>query len=317
MTTFHPDLYPRAHFLPRSVRPGLIVRMLRLRSGVRRLTGLPAVAKVPVVEGVTIQDIFIHGPDGAAPIRVRTYRPQRTHQPVPALLWIHGGGFVMGDSEIDQANNIALVRELGIMIAAVNYRLAPQHVFPAPLDDCYAALHWLHTQARGVVPGRIAVGGASAGGGLAAGLAQLAHDRNEIPLAFQLLIYPMLDDRTTLRTDVEESRLRMWNTTCNEFGWRAYLGTAPGSAEVKPYAAPARREDLSGLPAAWIGVGTCDLFHDEDLSYAQRLTQLGVPCEVCVVSGAYHGFDVLSPEANVVQEFRRDYVAALQRALLS
>jgi len=235
---------------------------------------------------------------------------------VPALLWIHGGGFVMGDSEIDEANNIAIVRETGIAVAAVNYRLAPRHPFPAPLEDCYAALHWLNSQPN-IRPDRIAIGGSSAGAGLAAGLVLMAHDRGEIPVAFQLLLYPMLDDRTALRTDIDMTNVRLWNNNCNRFGWRAYLQKDPGSADVHPYAAPARRADLGGLPPTWMGMGTFDLFHDEDLAYAQRLLQSGVACELRVVEGAYHGFDLFSPKSNVVRQFRQSYVDALQRALLA
>jgi acetyl esterase/lipase len=234
------------------------------------------------------------------------------------MLWMHGGGFVMGEAEIDQDNNIALVREAGITVASVNYRLAPAHPFPAPIEDCYAALRWLHAEAQalGVLADRIAIGGSSAGAGLAAGLALMAHDRGELPVAFQLLIYPMLDDRTALRTDVDVPGARLWNNKCNRFGWSSYLQKPPGSADVHPYAAPARRQNLSGLPSAWIGVGTFDLFHEEDLQYAKRLTECGVACELRVVEGAYHGFDLFSPKAGVVRQFRQSYVSAMRRALL-
>lgn len=225
----------------------------------------------------------------------------------------------MGDPEIDEANNLSIVRETGIAIAAADYRLAPRHPFPAPLADCYAALRWLSTssEALGVRPDRIAVGGASAGAGLAAGLALMAHDRGEVTVAFQLLLYPMLDDRTVLRTDIDLSHVRLWNNDCNKFGWNAYLRRDPGSADVHPYAAPARRADLTGLPPTWMGVGTFDLFHDEDLTYAQRLRESGVPCELHVVNGAYHGFDLFSPKSNLVRAFRQSYVQALQRVLLA
>ena len=270
MTAFHPDLYPQARFLPRSVHPGLIVRLLRLKEALRRS---PKTSGAPRIDGVIVKDVLVPGLDGAHSIRVRFYRPANLQGPVPAMLWIHGGGFVRGDSEIDQDNNIALVREAGVAVAAVNYRLAPAHPFPAPIDDCYAALRWLHAEAKGldVLPERIAIGGSSAGGGLAAALALMAHDRKEVSVAFQLLIYPMLDDRTALRTDMDMSRVRLWNNKCNQFGWASYLQREPGDVDVHPYAAPARRESLSGLPSSWIGVGTFDLFHDEDVSYAKRL----------------------------------------------
>jgi acetyl esterase/lipase len=312
--SFHPDLCPIARFLPRSVHPELIVRFLRLREGIRRR---PTVPKLPRVDGVSAHDVLLPGSDARHSIRIRVYRPEPMRSPVPALLWIHGGGFVMGDSEIDQENNVALVREAGIAVAAVNYRLAPEHPFPAPLEDCYAALRWLHREAEtlGVLADRIAVGGSSAGAGLAAGVVLKAHDRGEPPIAFQLLLYPMLDDRTALRTDIDMSRVRLWNDKCNRYGWSSYLQRPPGGADVDPYAAPGRRENLSGLPPAWIGVGTFDLFHDEDLRYAERLAESAVSCELRVVEGAYHGFDLFSPKAAVVRQFRQSYFDAMKRAL--
>ena len=272
---------------------------------------------MPLVDGVTVKDVLLPTSDGAHTLRVRFYRPERLRGPVPAMLWIHGGGFVMGDSEIDEDNNVAIVRDTGVAVAAVNYRLAPGHPFPAPIEDCYTALRWLHAEAKelGVLPDRIAIGGSSAGGGLAAGLALMAHDRNEVPLAFQLLIYPMLDDRTAIRTDIDLSGVRLWNNSCNQFGWTCYLRNAPGRENIHPYAAPARRESLSGLPSAWIGVGTFDLFRDEDVTYAKRLRDSGVACELRVVEGAYHAFDRFSPRANVVKQFRQSYLNAMKNAL--
>jgi acetyl esterase/lipase len=230
---------------------------------------------------------------------------------------MHGGGFVIGSPERDQAQSIELCRRLNIVVAAVKYRLGPDHPFPAPLDDCYHALAWLHARARPLYidTARIAVGGASAGAGLAAGLALLAHDLHELPIAFQLLVYPMIDDRTTLRADVDERSLRVWSADSNRFGWRSYLGREPGGRDVTPYAAPARREDLTGLPPAWIGVGTSDLFHDEDVAYAARLNEAGVPCTLDIVDGAFHAFDLVAPKAGVVADFRRSYFDALGAAL--
>lgn len=205
------------------------------------------------------------------------------------------------------------------MIATVQYRLSPEHPYPGPIEDCYAALSWLYQHATefGVKADRIAVGGASAGAGLAAGLVLRAHDRGEIPVAFQLLIYPMLDDRTTLRTDIDESRLRLWSTKSNRFGWTSYLGRQPGSADVPDHAAPARRQNLSGLPPAWVGVGTCDLFHDEDVLYARRLSEAGVPVTLKVVEGAFHGFDLIGAQAPVVRDFRQGYLQAMREILCS
>ena len=189
----------------------------------------------------------------------------------------------MGTASQDDAACRHFADKLGIIVVAPEYRLAPEHPFPHPLHDCYDVLNWLSDQPY-VDSSRVAVGGGSAGGGLAASLTLLAHERDEIPVAFQLLAYPMLDDRTAVRTDIDGRNLRMWNNKANRFGWRSYTGLEPGS-EVSGLAAPARYEDLSGLPPAWIGVGTLDLFYDEDLAYADRLRSAGVPCELDVVPG--------------------------------
>jgi acetyl esterase/lipase len=308
MSTFHPELRI-ARFIPTfSFGP-------RVVSWMRALSKRTRPARVP--EGVSVEDVAVPGPEGAPEIRVRLYRPKNLQRSAPALLWIHGGGFIIGSPEQDDLSSGAYAQELGIVVAAVRYRLAPEHPFPAPLEDCYAALRWLHSQAQqlGIDPDRIAIGGASAGGGLAAGLALLAHDRNEVKPAFQLLIYPMLDDRTAVRTDIDGSHHRLWNQNSNVYGWRSYLAKAPGSPDASPYAAPARREDLSGLPPAWMGVGTFDLFHDEDVAYAKRLTNSGVPCDLQVVPGAFHSFDMVFRGANVARQFRQSHVAALRRAL--
>jgi acetyl esterase/lipase len=244
---------------------------------------------------------------------IRLHRPPGVTEPRAALLWIHGGGYVIGTPAQDDPICQELCRELGIVVAAVSYRLAPQHPFPAPLDDCFAGLSWLEEQPF-VDSSRLAVGGASAGGGLAAGVALRARAQG-IPLKLQLLVYPMLDDRTCLRTDIDESDFRLWNLRGNNFGWRSYLGKEPGASDIPPLAAPARYEDLKGLAPAWIGVGTCDLFHDEDVSYAERLQAAGVACDLEVVDGAFHGFDSVAPKAPVVRAFNASKVAALAAAL--
>jgi len=189
----------------------------------------------------------------------------------------------------------------------VEYRLAPEHPYPAPLEDCYAALTWL-TRLPAVDSARVAIGGASAGGGLAAALALLARDRGEIAPILQLLAYPMLDDRSAAKPKNPDYRL--WSPSSNRFGWASYLGDADPQVAV-----PARRDDLSGLPPAWIGVGTHDLFYDEDLAYAARLTAAGVPCHVEVVPGAFHGFDLIAPKARVSQAFFASQCASLRTAL--
>ncbi len=207
----------------------------------------------------------------------------------------------------------AFARELGIVVAAPDYRLAPEHRFPVPLEDCYRALGWLASQPD-VDPTKVAIGGASAGGGLAAALALRARMDGAIPIAFQLLTYPMLDDRTATRTDIDETFVRLWNNAANRLGWESYTGCPAGSPEVSPMAAPGRCQDFTGLPPAWIGVGTLDLFHDESIAYADGLRAAGVPCAVEVVDGAFHGFDVVS-KSPVVSRFRQAQISALASAL--
>lgn len=276
------------------------------------------VPKPRTVAGVVIRDELIPRSPGNPSMRVRLYTPAVESEARPALLWMHGGGFVIGVPEQDEAQNVTLCQQLGLVIAAVDYRLSPEHPYPAALDDGYTALIWLQRRANelGVARDRIAIGGNSAGGGLAAGLVLMAHDLGEVPVAFQLLIYPMLDDRTVNRTDVDERRLRFWSTKSNRLGWESYLGSKPGSDAVPAYAAPARRENLGGLPPAWIGVGTCDLFHDEVVSYAQRLAQAEVPCALKVIEGAFHAFDFAGSKTRVVREFRQAYFDALRDALI-
>jgi acetyl esterase/lipase len=238
---------------------------------------------------------------------VRLFRPVGVAGSTPALLWIHGGGYVIGTAQQDDTQCHRFSTRLGITVASVDYRLAPEHPYPAPLEDCYSALTWL-AGLPSVDPRRVVIGGASAGGGLAAALALLARDRGEVTPAFQLLVYPMLDDRSSMTA--EHPNYRLWNPRSNHFGWTAYLGDADRQVAV-----PGRRTDLSGLPPAWIGVGTHDLFHDEDLAYAERLRDAGVPCDVDVVPGVFHGFDMWTPKAGVSQRFFERQCDILRAAL--
>jgi acetyl esterase/lipase len=266
------------------------------------------------LEGILIENIHIPGQDDRAQVRLRIYNPESVAVPTPALIWMHGGGYLIGRPEQDDASCIQYVRELGITVVSVDYRLAPNHPFPAGLDDCYSALQWV-TQELNINTKRIAVGGNSAGAGLAAALVQLAHDRQEIKPAFQLLIYPMLDDRTVLRTDIDDSSNITWHHKDNRFGWESYLGRKCGADDVPAYSVPARREDLSDLPPAWIGVGSWDIFHDEDVAYAQRLKECGIECELNVIQGAFHGFDVFDPQIPIVQDFRKSQIATMKKYL--
>jgi len=269
------------------------------------------------LEGIFIENIHIPGQADQTQVRLRIYKPETTPAPTPVLLWMHGGGYVIGRPEQDDASCVQYVRDLGITVVSVDYRCGPKHPFPAGLDDCHAALTWIasHAQELNIDANRIAVGGNSAGSGLAAALAQLAHDRQEIKLAFQLLIYPMLDDRTVLRTDIDDSSNITWHHKDNQFGWESYLGQECGLENVPAYSVPARRADLSGLPPAWIGVGSLDIFHDEDAAYAQRLKECDVECDLHIVPGAFHGFDVFDLKIPLVQDFRRSQMAAIKKYL--
>lgn len=296
--SFHPDLRGVAPWLPRAmVGP-------RTLGPVRWLTGLADRASTGTV---TVE------PLGA--VSVRVHRPVGLDGPRPALLWIHGGGYVLGTAAQDDRLCRHFAQQLGLVVAAVSYRLAPEHRFPQPLYDCHDALSWLAAQPF-VDPARLAVGGASAGGGLAAAVALLARERGEVALSLQLLAYPMLDDRTAIRTDIDERRFRLWNNKANRFGWASYTGHAPGSSEISGLAAPARCTDLAGLPPAWIGVGTLDLFYEEDRVYADRLRDAGVDCRLEVVSGAFHGFDSIRPDTAVARQFWAAQVATLRGTLL-
>jgi acetyl esterase/lipase len=310
LTPIHPELREMAKTFPRLRFNRWSLRLLRL------LTRLQPTPKLPV--GIRLEQMFILSQTPGHKIRLRIYKPKEMTSPVPVLVWMHGGGLIIGRPEMDDAFLTRCVQELGIVVVSVDYRLAPDHAFPAPLDDCYSALTWVHAHAEtlGIDPNRIAIGGQSAGAGLAASLAQLAHDRGEIQPIFQLLIYPMLDDRSALRTDLPNMDLMTWTSANNRFGWESYLQHACGLPTVAPYAVPSRRKDLTGLPPAWIGVGTLDLFYEEDMAYAQKLKECGVACELVVIPGAFHGFDVLDHSLPVVQEFHRAQIAALKQHLL-
>lgn len=265
-------------------------------------------------DDVQISNLHAPGENGTRPVGLRVYQPARATVPRGALLWIHGGGLVIGNPRMNDPHMAAFARELGIVVVSVDYRLAPTHPYPAAIDDCWAALKWTHANAAelGIDPGRVAVGGASGGGGLAAALAQMAHDRAEMAVACQLLVYPMLDDRSCFAT-VEHPELMTWTTDNNRFGWESYLCRAAGLDEARPYAVPGRRDDLSGLPPAWIGVGTLDLFYEEDVAYAERLRRCGVECELLIVEGAFHGFDTFLDDVPVIQAFFQSQVDALRR----
>ncbi len=293
-----------------------LTKISAARARMKKLV-LEMLATFPQVEGVSQEDRFAPGPQGGPPVRVRIYRADDQSSKLPALYWIHGGGYVMGDIDMDDRLMKQMVKRIGCVAASVDYRLAPEYPFPTPVEDCYIGLKWLfaHADELGVEPARIAIGGPSGGGGLTAGLGLLARDRKEVQVAYQLLIYPMIDDRNATAAAHAITDPRVWNRESNRLGWKAYLGRDGGGADVSPYAAATRATDLSNLPPTYISVGTLDLFVDENIDYAQRLIQAGVPTELHVYPGAFHGFDMFAPSARVSKQFKADRDNALKRAL--
>ena len=266
--------------------------------------------------GVELQERMIGGPHGSPDIPVRIYRPREATGPLACIYHIHGGGFVGGSTREVEFLHRPMAAELGCVIVTADYRLAPETNFPWNLEDCYAGLAWTFANAAelGVDTSRIGVMGESAGGGLAAALALLARDRREYRLAFQHLIYPMLDDRTCVAECNRHAGEHIWTRHNNRFGWTALLGREPGSEDVSPYAAPARAQLLEGLPPTFISTGQLDLFVDEDIDFAHRLIRAGVPTELHVWPGAFHGFD-LAPGVAVSDAAQRASRAALARFL--
>lgn len=264
---------------------------------------------------VTLEHKTVRGPEGAPDILLHIYRPSDARGELPCIYHIHGGGYIGGAALDMEGIHRPLSAELGCVIVSVDYRLAPETVFPGAIEDCYAGLGWTisHAQQLGIDAERLGVMGESAGGGLAASLALLARDRGEYGLAFQHLIYPMIDDRTcTLADPHPHAGEFIWHAHNNHFGWSALLGHEPGAADVSLYAAASRATDLTGLPPTFISTGALDLFLEEDIEYARRLMRAGVATEFHVYPGSFHGFDLM-PGVAVADASRRDSRAALAR----
>lgn len=265
-----------------------------------------------------VEERHVPGPEGAPDVGIRIYRPRDADGILPGIFHIHGGGFVAGSALGLEGVHLPMAARLCCCIVSVDYRLAPEAPFPAAIEDCYAALTWMvaNSATLGVDPSRIGVMGESAGGGLAAALALLVRDRAEYTLAFQHLIYPMLDDRTCVAVDPHPHTGQfIWNADSNRFGWTSLLGHEPGKEGVSCYAAPARAPDLGGLPPTFIATGSLDLFLEEDIDYARRLSRAGVAVELHVYPGAFHAFNAW-PTARVAEAARTDSLRALERALL-
>jgi acetyl esterase/lipase len=283
--------------------------------GRARLAAMLGAGAPELPASIEVSDHLTAAPDGHE-VLVRVYRPREARQQSPGLFWIHGGGLVLGDVSMDDAYCSGIAEELNIVVASVEYRLAPEAQYPIPVEDCYAGLSWFigSVDALGLDINRIAIGGGSAGGGLAAATALLARDRGDLKLCFQLLTYPMIDDRNVTPSSHDVTDLRVWNRAANQAGWKAYLGDAVGTTNVSAYAAPARATDLSGLPPAIISVGDLDMFLDEDIAYARALLSAGVPTELHVYPGCFHGSKVLVAHAEISQRWHRDDMAALANA---
>ncbi len=272
----------------------------------------------PDVPGLVVEEGMVPGLGGSPDVGVRTYRMEGAPAPGPGLVWIHGGGTVMGGPDASDLTVRYFVAELGWPVVSVDYRLAPETPYPGALDDCTAAFDWMVASAGGlgVDPARIGVAGESAGGGLAAALALRCRDRGAAAPAHQLLIYPMLDDRTVVDPDPSPHLGRyVWTPAQNSYAWRAHLGVEPGSDGVPAEAAPARADDLSGLPPTFISVGSLDLFLDEDVELARRLARAGVPVELHVLPRTPHGFAGMFGAAPLADEHALVAIEALRREL--
>jgi acetyl esterase/lipase len=268
--------------------------------------------------GTTLRKQLVPGLLGAPDVCLHIYHPPETPsevKPLGCIFHVHGGGYVMGAAgDLEQVYR-ALISRIGCVLVSVEYRLAPETKFPGAIEDCYAGLAWVFANAEelGVDTQRIGVMGESAGGGLAAALALMVRDRGEYTLAFQHLIYPMLDDRTAVRPPHPYAGKLVWNNDSNHFGWESLLGEAPGGPNISFYAAAARAENLAGLPPSYVATAALDLFVDENILYAQRLIHAGVPTELHVYPGAFHGFTYA--DAAVARQANADSDAALIRAL--
>jgi triacylglycerol lipase len=311
-----PELAPALEFFPdMDFSQGM--EALRQPFDARAMPPLP-----PELEAVRFQERFLPSGRGAPDVRVLHYTPPAAKPGRPALLHIHGGGYVLGTAEIGDASNRAAALSLGIEVVSVDYRLAPETVWPGALEDCYTALVWMHNNAAelGINPARIAIAGESAGGGHAAALALHARDKAKEngggpAICFQMLDAPMLDDRTgTTRDPHPHTGHFIWTPERNRFGWSSLLGVPAGGPDVPAAAVPARAASVAGLPPTFITVGALDLFLEEDMEFIRRLTRAGVPAELHVIPGAYHGFGMAqgSPQVLQAMDLRQ---SALARAL--
>ena len=310
MTTKHlldPELHPLLDLLPAFELDDEQLILLRNNPSMAAELGDPAAA------GVTRDEVQTTA--GAGPqVRALLYKPSAKAATGAGYLHIHGGGYVMGTPEMSDQVNLQVCARLGVVVLSVDYRLAPEHPIPAPLDDCYTGLAWLHEQASalGLDRNRIGIGGESAGGGLAAALAIKARDAGEYAICHQHLTYPMLDDRTGTPEQPGDPLVGefIWTRDSNQYGWSSYLGDAPAEAPQ----VPARVENFASLPPTWLATAALDLFRDENIDYARKLMLAGVRTELVSYPAACHGFQMV-PGTQFAKRYAQDHLHALARGL--
>ncbi|MFD0769501.1 alpha/beta hydrolase [Bacillus sp. CGMCC 1.60114] len=260
---------------------------------------------------------FISGGDGQEML-IKIYEPaQRDQTKLPAVLWSHGGGYVLGHPDGEDSLCENFVEAANCIVISPDYRLAPEHPYPAAIEDCYSALVWMTNSAEelNIDLSRVAIGGGSAGGGLTAALALMARDKGGPAICFQMPLYPMIDDRNiTFSSNEIKDKQAIWYTSNNLAAWGMYLGEH-ANGEISPYAAPTREEDLSGLPPTYTCVGQLDPFRDETIDYVTRLAQAGVEVEFHLYPGCFHAFEHIVPNAEISQRAKSEYINALKRAL--
>ncbi|WP_251095955.1 alpha/beta hydrolase [Streptomyces sp. Caat 7-52] len=315
---FDPELAAVLEPAGEALRPGLTAEEI---PAVRQGACLELLELLDLTMGgaFEVEDRTVPGPEGAPDVSLLICRPTFTDPavPLPVIYHTHGGGMFHGNNRAGVDGPLAWARELGSVVVSVEYRLAPEHPHPAPIDDVYAGLLWTagHAEEIGGDPDRIVIAGASAGGGLTAALALLLRDRQGPPVIGQLLMYPMLDDRNDTVSAHQMAGVGAWDRTANETGWTALLGDRRGGPDVSPYAAPARATDLSGLPPAFLDVGSAETFRDEVVDYASRIWRCGGVAELHVWPGGFHGFDGFVPHAALSRTARASHLDWLRRLL--
>ncbi|MFG3265563.1 MULTISPECIES: alpha/beta hydrolase [Streptomyces] len=315
---FDPELAAALELIKDMITPGMSMEDIET---VRQSPGIALLAQVDLTAdgAFEVEDRSVPGAEGSPEISLLICRPTAPapDRPRPVVYHVHGGGMVLGTNRVGVDQILDWARELDMVVVSVEYRLAPEHPYPAPVDDVYAGLLWTaeHAKELGADPERIVIAGASAGGGLTAALALLLRDRGGPRPVGQVLLCPMLDDRNDTPSSHQMAGLGVWDRTANETGWTALLGEVRGGPDVSPYAAPARAEDLSGLPPAFLDVGSAETFRDEVVAYASRIWQAGGVAELHVWPGGFHGFDGFAPQAAVSRAARTAQLEWLRRLL--